>query len=428
MEVGGGFLQLVLDVHVHIVPRGVGIGGHQPPGRHLAPFEVAPQVARKRQQRARRARQRQPHRAQKHARRALELRHAGFQPPPDHPCRHNEGQDHEAHHMRAHHRKAHGKAQYQLAQIGLARAPRLKSREKQHRPQKRQNAPDVPGRAFHGEEQIRHQVKQHHAQQHPAPAPPARHDQQRQIGRRHVERVQPQPGKDSLVVGIAHLTAGMEQAVAHVQFQRGKVAVAAKMAGGVVLFQEVSQVAVLTVALGEGQVFARVAPAHALHAGHVAHAHRRKQNDHASRKARRGHRGPIHAQKGPQPLCGGMRGRASVQKGPQPSKAAEPHPCKTCRRQHRRHTDIDPPWGLGPHQRQQQHPQILAQGRGGHTREKAGHPMPGAEPAPQAEPKAQRRRLKPAGEQKQVAPAIADVKPRHQPFLPALASLSISAM
>ena len=179
---------------------------------------------------------------------------------------------------------------------------------------------------------------------------------------------------------------------------------------------------------GVAQVFARVAPAHALHAGHVAHAHRRKQNDHASRKARRGHRGPIHAQKGPQPLCGGMRGRASAQKGPQPSKAAEPHPCKTCRRQHRRHTDIDPPWGLGPHQRQQQHPQILAQGRGGHTREKAGHPMPGAEPAPQAEPQAQRRRLKPAGEQKQVAPAIADVKPRHQPFLPALASLSISAM
>ena len=45
-----------------------------------------------------------------------------------------------------------------------------------------------------------------------------------------------------------------------------------------------------------------------------------------------------------------------------------------------------------------------------------------------AEAQAQRRRLKPAGEQKQVAPAIADVKPCHQPFLPALASLSISAM
>ena len=53
------FPQLVLDIHVHVVPGRVGIGGHQPPGRHLAPFKIAPQVSGKRQQRARRSRQRQ---------------------------------------------------------------------------------------------------------------------------------------------------------------------------------------------------------------------------------------------------------------------------------------------------------------------------------------------------------------------------------
>ena len=330
--------------------------------------------------------------------------------------------------MRAHHREAHGKAQHQLAQIRLAQAARLKPREKQHRPQKRQNAPDVPGRALHGEEQVRHEVEQHHAQQHPAPAPPARHDEQRQIGRRHIEGVHAKARKDGLVVGIAHLAAGMEQAVAHVQFQRGEVAVPAEMPGDVILLQQVSQIAVLAVALGQGQVFARIAPAHALHAGHVAHAYRQKQNDDASRKARGGHRGPVHAQKRPQPLPGGAHGRAPAQSRPKPRHAAEGHPCEARRRSHRRRADIDPPWRLRPQQRQQQHPQVLAQRRGRHAREKACHPMPGAEPAPQAEPQAQRRRLKPAGEQKQVAPAIADVKPCHQPFLPALTSLSISAM
>ena len=58
----------------------------------------------------------------------------------------------------------------------------------------------------------------------------------------------------------------MEQAVAHIQLQRGKMAVAAEMAFGFFLFQKLAQVAVLAVALGQGQVFARIAAAHAVHA------------------------------------------------------------------------------------------------------------------------------------------------------------------
>ena len=262
----GGFLQLVLNSHVRVIPGRAGIGGHQPPGGHFAPAKVAPDVAGKAKQGARRARQRDPQTGKERSARAALARHARAGEAPYHPRGHDEGQHHKAHHMGAHHREADAKGKRQLTHIAFPTSARLNPRKAEHGPQQRENTPDIARRALHGKKQIGYQIKQHHAQKHPALPAPAQRDQQRQIRRRHIEREQPQAGEHGLIVGIAHLAAGVEQAVAHIQLQRGEMAVATEMALGFLFLQKLAQVAILAVALGQGQVFARVAAAHAIHA------------------------------------------------------------------------------------------------------------------------------------------------------------------
>ena len=281
MQMRAGFLGLILHLQVQIVPGRFGKGAHQSPGRHLPPGAEAPEVAQKRRHCSCCARQSQSQAAQQRAPGPAALRHPVFQPAPHHPGGHNKGQHHKAHHMGAHHGKAADKAQRQLAQVAFPAAVRLQSRKQAYRPQQRQDSPHIPGRAGNGMIQIRRQVEQQHAQQHPPLALAAKDAQQRSIGRRGVENEHAQAGKAGLVVRIAHLTAGVHQAVAHVQLQRGKVAVTAEMAVSFIFFQQLAHVPVLAVALGQSQVFSRVAVIHHIHAGHEANQRRRQQNDQA---------------------------------------------------------------------------------------------------------------------------------------------------
>ena len=322
--------------------------------------------------------------------------------------------------MGAHDREAQKEHEYQLAKVVFPFSFFRKPTKYIDGAQNSQNTPDITRRTRHGKIQIRHQVKQDGSQQHIALFAAAEGDQQRGISGQCIENKHTHAGKGGLVIGVAELPIRMEQAVAEKQLQRGEVAVASVMADGFLFIQQNGKITVLAVIQRQRHIFSGIGTVHGIHTAHEPHAGRQQQQRNAHGKAQHNERGLVknkqlfHKAK---PLHHQLFGPAQVQNAQNQHNQAA---------QRRQRTDINQLGCLRPEQRQQQRPQVLHKRRNGHAGQKTGRAAALHKPAVGGKQAAQRAHLHQAAQQIDVTPAIVDIQPFHQPFLPAFTRRSIS--
>ena len=179
----------------------------------------------------------------------------------------------------------------------------------------------------------------------------------------------------------------MEQSVAHVQLQRGKMAVAAEMPFGLVFFQQFAHVSVSAVALRQRKIFARVAGFRAVHTGQKADAHRGQQNDHTQGETQRDQRRFVKMAKTAD------KRQSPPEKRRDPANAAQQHHRQQNTGSQRRHADIDQFGRVGPEKGQCQHPQVFQQGRCRGTGQKTGQTAPFGKPTAGCKQRPQRNGL-----------------------------------
>ena len=179
----------------------------------------------------------------------------------------------------------------------------------------------------------------------------------------------------------------MEQSVAHVQLQRGKMAVAAEMPLGLVFFQQFANVSVGAVALRQRKVFARVAGFRAVHAGQKADAHRGQQNDHTQGETQGDQRRFVKMAKTAD------KRQSPPEKRRDPANAAQQHHRQQNTGSQRRYADIDQLGCMGPEKGQRQHPQVFQQGRCRSAGQKTGQTAPCGKPAAGCKQRPQRNGL-----------------------------------